>query len=131
MTIYRRSIVTIYLASFLRCSVLSVQNRNCPHPSFIQIPTEDKVFTSSLWCRKTRMIGLPDGQKVLRQIWPFRYNIGVWQTDRYTPHDGVDRTMQICKNIYFDTTVTLKLELRLPRSAHLRHFSDLALYKYT
>ena len=37
--------------------------------------------------QKTRMMGLPDGQKIkicLSYVYPFRHNTGVWQTDGRT-----------------------------------------------
>jgi len=38
-------------------------------------------YCHPVWYGKTRMVGLPDGEK----LWgPFRLNTGVWQTDRRT-----------------------------------------------
>jgi len=45
--------------------------------------TPPSEYWHSVWYRKTRMVGLPDGEKTLKICQPFRLNIGVWQTDRH------------------------------------------------
>ena len=36
-----------------------------------------------VWFGKTRMIGLPDGKKIRRYVYPFWQNVRTWQTDRH------------------------------------------------
>jgi len=42
--------------------------------------------------KKTRMMWLPNGEKNEdNYVYSFRQNTWTWQTDRRTPHDGIDR----------------------------------------
>jgi len=39
---------------------------------------------------KTRMVWLPDGEKIRRYVYSFWHDPRTWQTDRRTLHDGID-----------------------------------------
>ena len=43
------------------------------------------------WVQKTRMVWLPDGEKIWRYVYSFWHNPRTWQTDGRTPHDSIGR----------------------------------------
>jgi len=68
----------------------------CPESRFLPIPlafdTPVRGFPSEyrhpVWCGKTRMVGSPDGEKILK-ICLFVLTWSTNVTDRQTPHDGI------------------------------------------
>jgi len=46
-------------------------------------------YRHPLWYGKTRMVWLPDGEKIRRYLYSFSRNSRTWRTDRRTPHHGI------------------------------------------
>jgi len=44
-------------------------------------------YCHAVWCRKTRTVWLPDGEKNWRYVYAFWHNARTWRTTQ-TPHDG-------------------------------------------
>ena len=61
-----------------------------------EVPSE---YCHPGWYGKTRMVWLPDGEKIRRYVYSFWHDPRTWQTDgrtdgrtdRQTPHDGIGR----------------------------------------
>ena len=76
---YLPSIVTMALSC-----IISAIKRDIGRKSwFFLYPLHSKQC-HPVWCGKTRMVGVPDGEKRRGYIQPFRQNTGVWQTDGQT-----------------------------------------------
>jgi len=46
-------------------------------------------YRHPVWYGKTRMVWLPDGEKISRYVYSFWHDPRTWQTDRQTPHDDI------------------------------------------
>jgi len=46
-------------------------------------------YCHNVWHGKTRMVWLPDGDKILKICLFIRKNTWTWQTDRQTPHESI------------------------------------------
>ena len=58
------------------------------YPLVFDAPVRGGVLVGPpVWFRRTRMMGLPDGEKVWRYLYPFWQNIRTWQTDTHTQTD--------------------------------------------
>jgi len=51
------------------------------------------VYWHPVWYGKTRMLGLPDGEKNFEDMYNRLLNTGVWQTDRQTSCHSIVRAM--------------------------------------
>jgi len=77
--------VPIQLLPFLRYSEIFVKKSSFYHtplhstPPLGGFPSE---YRHPLWCGKTRMVSLPDGEKFWRYIYSFWRDPQTWQTDR-------------------------------------------------
>jgi len=84
---YSPSIVTKliwrYLVSFTIYSDLLVQNREIFIPHLYLAPSR-RNFVKMFDADKTRMIGLPYGEKTMTYVKPFSSNTGTSRTDRQT-----------------------------------------------
>ena len=57
-------------------------------PSLGWLPSE---YRHPLWYGKTRMVSLPEGEKISKIVYSFWRDPRTWQTDRRTLHDSIDR----------------------------------------
>jgi len=77
-----------------------------------------------VWFWKTRMVGLPDGEKTLGYMQPFRHNTGVWRTDRWmdghTSCHGIVRAMRTRRAVKIDVSPSQPLGTPIfkPKNVH-------------
>jgi len=78
--------------------IIGSESRFLPTPRAFDDPVRGVpvgVLPYPVWCGKTRMVWLPDGEKNWRYLYSFWHNARTWQThrerDRHTPHDGIGR----------------------------------------
>ena len=64
------------------------QDFSLPHlHSTLPLGRFPSEYCHPVWCRKTRMVWLPDGEKNWRYLYSFRHNVRTWQTNTHTHTD--------------------------------------------
>ena len=89
----RRSHLLFALQQSSIDSQIFVENRDFCLPHLHSTPGVPSEYCHVVWCVKSRMIWLPDGEEKSEDT-PTRFDRiheCDRQTDRHTPHDGIDR----------------------------------------
>jgi len=87
------------------CRHIGSESRFLPTPPAFDAPLAGfpLEYRHPVWYGKTRMVWLPDGEKILTQL----TNV----TDTQTPHDAIGRTMHHIVRQKCQTKCALKLQL--------------------